>query len=494
MSKLEIRAETIKLARLYQVEDSSLEYLHALPAEAIRTLRVAAQDKLFGDDTKLFQRLAAASVLLPLGLIAMMAEKIFGPVLGARVAGEMNWKRAVDLAARLPISFLADISLQLDPKRARDIIQNLPPARIRDVAVELLKRHEFITMGRFVDYLTEDAIRKALEAFTDPADLLHAGFFIENKTQLGKLIRMLSNERLRAVIIAAQDPQANLWSEAVALMSHVDDTLKRKLGDLAAEQDPRALSGLCRTAYEQGLWDSVLPVVACMSESSHRKLLRIPELADRKIMHSILESADDNGLWANFLPLITLMTREQLTMTAEVATHLPASALENILRAAHSANLWDSVLHLAQDMDEPQVAQLAAAASVLPREAIARIITVADELDLWRALLPLAEKMDDSHKRMIADLAGLVNRATQERIVAAARAADYRLWPALLDIVALIPKTNRAEFADIIAGYAQREPQLVETLAPAAQARGLDDLLDIARKALADTANTRRPQ
>ncbi|HWU69440.1 MAG TPA: hypothetical protein VN046_11205, partial [Stenotrophobium sp.] len=484
MSRLAVRAEIIKLERLYGAGENSLSFLQALPAEEIRRLREAAQEKLFGDDTTLFQRLAAASVLLPLALIAMMAEKIFGPTLGARVAGEMNWKRAVDLSGRLPIGFLADISLQLDPRRAREIIRNLPPARIRDVAVELLRRHEFVTMGRFVDYLTEDAIRKALDAFTRPADLLHAGFFIENKSQLGKLIRMLSDERLRAVIIAAQNPQENLWAEAVALMEHVDDALKRKLGDLAADQDQGALSGLCRTAYEQDLWDSVLPVVACMSEASHHKLLGIPELTDRRIMHAILRSADDNGLWASFLPLIRLMPAQQLTMTAEVAAQLPARALENILRAAHDANLWDSVLHLARDMAPPQIEQLAAAAGVLPRAAIARIIEVADELDLWQALLPLAEQMDDGHKRMIADLAGLVGPDTRQRIVAAARASDARLWPALLDIVALIPKAARAEYADTIAEYAQREPQLVEALAPAAQARGLDDLLDVARKAV----------
>ncbi|MGH8461551.1 MAG: hypothetical protein ACRESS_08105 [Stenotrophobium sp.] len=486
MSKLTIRAEIIKLERLYGADENALAFLQTLPAAEIRKLREAAQAKLFGDDLTLFQRLAAASVLLPLALIAMMAEKIFGPVLGARVAGEMNWKRAVDLASRLPIPFLADISLQLDPKRAREIIQNLPPERIRDVAVELLKRHEFITMGRFVDYLTEAAIRKSMEAFTNPADLLHAGFFIENKTQLNNLIRMLTDDRLRGVIIAAQDPQKNLWAEAVALMEHVDDSLKRKLGDLTAEQDETALAGLCQTAYEQDLWDSVLPVVACMSEPSHRKLLRIPALSDRKIMESILKAADDNGLWPSFLPLIQLMSPEQLAMIAEVAVRLPAGALENILRAAHAADLWESVLHLVEDMDEAQIAQLGAAASVLPREAIARIIQIADDKKLWHALLPLAGKMEDSHKRMVASLASLVTHDTRERIVAAARTADNRHWPALLDIVAHIPRDARAEFAGVIADHARREPHLIETLAPAAQARGLDDLLDIARQSLKD--------
>lgn len=184
----------------------------------------------------------------------------------------MNWKRAVELAAKLPTPFLADISVQLDPKRAERIIQNLPPKRIREVAVELVKRREFVTMGRFVDYVTEEAIREALQAFFKPADLLHVGFFIEKKSRLNELIHLLPDSKLMEVIVAAQDETQDLWSEAVALMAYVDDGLKRKLGDMAASQDENALAGLLRTAHAQQLWDDVLPVVACMSVASQRKV------------------------------------------------------------------------------------------------------------------------------------------------------------------------------------------------------------------------------
>lgn len=148
---------------LYQVEEDRLSFLQTLPADEVRKLREAVQYHLFSDNLKLFKQMAAASAVLPLALIAMMAEKNFGPLLAARVAGEMDTKRAVALSEKLPVSYLADISVQQDPqRRARDIIRNIAPARIRDVAAELLERREFITMGRFIDYLTTDAIRTAL--------------------------------------------------------------------------------------------------------------------------------------------------------------------------------------------------------------------------------------------------------------------------------------------------------------------------------------------
>ena len=480
MSTLTVRAEISKLARLYQVDDHVLEFLQILPAAEIRRLREAVQERLFSDNEQLFKRLGSASALLPLGLIAMMAEKIFGPVLAARVAGEMNHKRAAALTEKLPIVYLADISVQIDPRRARDIIRQIAPARIREVAAELLRRGEFITMGRFVDYVTGDGIRAALEAFKRPTDLLQAGFFIENKAQLDMLIRMLPDDRLRNVIAAAQDPQHDLWPEALALMEHVDDSLKRRLGDLTVDQGDTALSHICRITSEQRLWDVLLPVVARMSESSHRRLLRIPELSDSAIMADILGSANDNGLWPDFLPLVKWMDADQLTLIAQVATGLPTAALENLLRAAHAADLWESILQMAAGMDQAQLAQLAGTATILPREAIARCIEVADELDLWQTLLPLAGHMDNSHKRMIADLAALASHDTGARIVAAAHAADGRLWPSLLDIVALIPGDQRGGYADIIAEYAAREPQLIVALTPALQSRGLDDVLEIA--------------
>jgi hypothetical protein len=484
MGKLAVRAEILKLERLYGVAPQSLAFLESVPEATIRHLRLTAQERLFGDDLKLFQRLAAASVLLPQSLIAMVAEKIFGPVLGARVAGEMNWKRAVELANRLPIKFLADISLQLDPKRAESIIRNLPPARIREVAAELIQRREFVTMGSFVGYLSIEAIREAIRAITQPADLLHVAFFIDRKERLNELIRVLPDAQLMGVIVAAQDETQDLWSEAVALMTHVDADYKRKLGDLVAGQDQAALNGLLHTAHRQQLWDDVLPVVACMSDAAQRRLSGLAELESIDVLRGILHSVEQNDLWRALLPLVGTMPPQPLVLLAEIATtELQPASLEKILQAADEANLWPALLHLTEQMTEPQLQRIGQAAGVLPEKAIAAAIRAADERGLWHALLPLASRMAEKQKMMLASLAGQVPDDTRERIVEAARAADQQLWPALLDVIAHIPREERAGFRSIIVRHARDEPQLVTQLTPLAQTRGLDDLLQIATAA-----------
>ena len=485
MGKLAQRAEVQRLESLLGTGPQDLAFLESIPLETLRRIREAAQDRLFGDDLTLFQRLAAASVLLPIGVIAMMAEKIFGPVLGARVAGEMNWKRAVELAARLPVKFLADIAVQLDPRRAENIIRNLPPPRIREITADLLQRREFVTMGRFVDFLTTEAIREAIKAFTRPADLLHVGFFVDNKRRLNELIHLLPDSQLMGIIQAAQSDPEELWPEALALMAYVDESLKRRLGDLAAGQDESVLEGLLQTAHHQQLWDDLLPVIACMSEQAQNKVCALKDLSRPDILRGILHSAEQNQLWRSLLPLLDRLPSKSLAVIAELATtELPTEALEKIFTAAHRARLWDSLLRFAGQMDDQQMERIGHATLNLSKDAIEAALRAADEAGLWHAMLPLASRMGEEQKRVVAEHVSLAPGEMRERIVEAARSADHRHWPALMDIVAYIPAETRTEFAGIIQRHARAEPGLVARLAPEARARGLDDLLGIGQAAL----------
>jgi len=60
-----------------------------------------------------------------------------------------------------------------------------------------------------------------------------------------------------------------------------------------------------------------------------------------------------------------------------------------------------------------------------------------------------------------------------------------------LNIIALIPRDQHTGYADIIAECAAREPQLVASLTPTLQSRGLDDLLEITSNAQAQTNGVR---
>jgi hypothetical protein len=234
-SSLETRAEILKLARLLNREPATLSYLEPVPAGELRALREQVTEVLFTSSSKTLTRLAAASKLLPVGVVATIAERAFGPLLAARVAGLIEPNRAVDIAARLPPEFLADVAIELDPRRASRVIAAIPAPQVRVVTCALVKREEYVTMGRFVAHLPDASVRAALEVIDEPA-LLRISFVLEHKDRLDDLIGLLGKHRFAGLLEAASS--ADLWLEVLDLLSRISAARQRELIELARERDP----------------------------------------------------------------------------------------------------------------------------------------------------------------------------------------------------------------------------------------------------------------
>jgi hypothetical protein len=200
---LEIRAEIVKLARLLHCEVERLAYLEEVAIEDLRALRERATQTLFGAQEGTLRRLAAASKLLPAGLIASLSQHPFGPMLSARITGLLDADRAVEIAARLPIEFLADVAVELDPRRASEVIAGIPAARISKITSALAERQEYVTMGRFVGHLGDEALCAALSALDDEA-LLQTMFVTEDRLPLDELTARLGEERIGCLHAAAE--------------------------------------------------------------------------------------------------------------------------------------------------------------------------------------------------------------------------------------------------------------------------------------------------
>lgn len=189
----EARAEILKLARLVDRDPDQLSYLVAMPPRDLRVLREQITEKLFTAQERTLRGLVAASKLLPVGLVANLGQSTFGPMLSARVAGLLDPDRAVDIAAKMPSDFLAEIAIELDPRRASAVIAGIPPGRISEITGELARREEYVTMGRFVGHLSDDALRAALDALDDEA--LSKTMFVTEEP-VGEAARGLLAKRL----------------------------------------------------------------------------------------------------------------------------------------------------------------------------------------------------------------------------------------------------------------------------------------------------------
>jgi hypothetical protein len=212
---IEVRAELLKLARLLGRAPDELAYLEAVGPAELRALREQVTEALFDSHLGALNRLASASRLLPVAVVAQMGEKVFGALLSARITGLLDPDRAVEVAARLPDGFLADVAVELDPRRASAMIARIPADRIAAVTRELLARGEFVTMGRFVGHLPDASLQAAVEV-SGPDDLLQVALVLENKDRLGHLLGLLGPERTDQILEAAD--RAGLGLEARELL------------------------------------------------------------------------------------------------------------------------------------------------------------------------------------------------------------------------------------------------------------------------------------
>lgn len=250
LDALEARAEVLKLARVLGESPERLGFLESVPPGDVRALREQATDVLFEGGIGVLRRMAVASRLLPAAPLAKIAEKAFGPLLCARIAGLVDPERAVDIAARLPAPFLADVAAELDPRRARDVLAGIPTGTVGEVARELVRREDWITIGRFVGNVPEPAVRASLDVLDDAA-LLRVAFVLDDKSRAGDVLGLLPKSRYAGLLRAADEH--GLWAEAFAVALRADAPLRDRLAEAASTLGPGTRANALGEARALGL-------------------------------------------------------------------------------------------------------------------------------------------------------------------------------------------------------------------------------------------------
>ena len=359
MSKLETSAELMKIGQLLGIKNSTeLAFLEQLPLSELIKLRTLTTDKLFNDGRKLFQKLTSASNLIPLVITASIGEKVFGAMLCARIASEMPYQRAIDLSQKMSVPFLAKVTLELDPRRVKDIIQNMPLDKMRAVAKELLAQKNFMIMGGFVGFMKPDNLKTILNDVADEEALLHIGFFIEEKHIVSNIMRMLPKERLRKLITYMRHHK-DLWPESLALMVHIEDDLKREMGDIAAAEHEVVLDDLIQTVHRLSLWQDALPLFACMSPNTQYKVINVPSMQQHDVLQATVLHTAQYDLWSTLLPLIEYMTPTQRQILAQVVAEQEVNLLNHIITVAYQQHLWQPLFDLLAAMSDAAQQQTA---------------------------------------------------------------------------------------------------------------------------------------
>jgi hypothetical protein len=316
---------------------------------------------------------------------AWFAQSVFGPMIAARVVAEMPPAPAIEVALLVSTEFFADAAVYLDPRRLRDMVVGLPVQLVVDTAREMVRRREFATMSRFVDYVTDEQTRAVIDAIEDEAAILRIAFYMGSKNRIDHLFQTLSEDRLERMIVRVEEERGELLPAFLSVLIHVSYALKRRLGDIIAAQDESVLSGYVRAAQELGMWVDVLPVVGGMSERATRKVVNLPVLAEREVQESIIRTADDDGLWGLVLSLVAMMDDSNRNAVASIVAAMSKDTLRRASDAALMGELWSTLLDLARRMPESKQAELASIVRELGAvdpELVARIAAGAEAIGM----------------------------------------------------------------------------------------------------------------
>jgi len=389
-ARLETSAESLKLARLLGVPDSDLHYLADVPAEELRALRERVTESFFDAGAQTLTRVAAAAKLLPSALVASIAQRAFGPLLCARAASAVDASKAIDVARRLPSGFLADVTIELDPRRVADIISRVPESLVVPVAAELGRRQEHVTMGRFLAFVPDHAVAAAMTALSDEA-LLRTAFVLEHKDRLDHALGLLPPGRLAGIISQASD--LDLWPEALDLLEHLSDARRGPIADVVAEQEPDVIAALVRAVSESAIWESLLPVIGTMSDTHRPRLAASPAFHEPRILEEILGAAAVSSRWSDLLPLIDALPASVRELAASLVARQDEPAVAGLVAAVNEAGLWDSLLPLVHTMSDADRARLASLAPFHDEFTLTAIVRAATGDGMWVELVPLLRAM-----------------------------------------------------------------------------------------------------
>jgi hypothetical protein len=229
-TQLDSAAEIQKLAHTLGVEPARLATLAGLPATDLRMLRAQIADALFEADKPHFAKMAALSKAVPVAVATKITQLALPPLLAARTAELIEPSRAVEMAARMSDTYLADVSAAMDPARAPEIIAQLPPERVAKVGRELARREEWVVIGGFVGHVSDAALAGTVRAF-DGEQLLRIGFVLDDKTRLNDISPLLTHEQLDDLLAAAA---GGLWTEFDDLLTHLDGASSARMRAIAA--------------------------------------------------------------------------------------------------------------------------------------------------------------------------------------------------------------------------------------------------------------------
>lgn len=323
MVDLAARAEVARFAADLGAAHEDLTFLEAYPAADLRRLRRRLHTVVADDHRAAFKRAAHASTLLPVQLIAPLAERAFGPWLCARIASELDPDHAAQLAGHLPVPFLASVCESLDTVRGADVIRAIPTKRVVQVGEELLRRRAYATLGRFVDVVTHDAIGPILARIDDHA-LLAVAVAAEGTDRIDEIFGLLTDERIAHVIEEAV--VRDEIDAALVVLDALGPEQSGRLLTIALGAGDHVVVDILAAVHRLDAWDRILPLIDRLTPRELEIIAATPGLDDPELVEAVVGAVLEADLGAQFAALVGSMSDDrQRHLATLVVDRVPAA-------------------------------------------------------------------------------------------------------------------------------------------------------------------------
>lgn len=231
MTDLRTRGQLRILAQTLDVAPEELASLERLGAQDLRELRERISDHLFDAHAATFARVSKLAPLVPNALAAKVALKAIPPEVGGRAGGAVGLDhpdRAAGLLAELTAEYMADAAPFLDPRAIPVLAPRLPAEVLVPGANELLRRKEYTTASRFVEYATDELIRGFERGITDDVGLLHTAALTPSTDRLNDIVRVLPEQRRLRIVRASLTGSDDTLVAGISVLSRLESPWPRR--------------------------------------------------------------------------------------------------------------------------------------------------------------------------------------------------------------------------------------------------------------------------
>jgi hypothetical protein len=156
---------------------------------------------------------------VPGAVSAKLTEATLPPLIAARTAELLEPARAVDMVRRISDRYLADVSAVMDAARAPSVVAAIPADRVATIGAELARRKEWVVIGGFVSYISEDGLRASIAEYNGE-QLLRVGYVLEDVSRLDDIGALLTEAQIDQMLSAAAS--FDLWAELADLLENLE--------------------------------------------------------------------------------------------------------------------------------------------------------------------------------------------------------------------------------------------------------------------------------